>query len=53
MISPIESAEDLAKQNVIQYGTLLGGSTMTFFEVSESIGVNSYWAQGLKPPPLL
>jgi len=36
MISPIESAEDLAKQNVIQYGTLLGGSTMTFFKVSES-----------------
>jgi len=34
MISPIESADDLAKQNVIQYGTLYGGSTMTFFKVS-------------------
>jgi len=33
MRSPIESAEDLAKQNVIRYGTLYGGSTMTFFKV--------------------
>lgn len=33
MRSPIESAEDLAKQNVIKYGTLYGGSTMTFFKV--------------------
>ena len=33
MKSPIESAEDLAKQNVIKYGTLYGGSTMTFFKV--------------------
>jgi len=33
MRSPIESAEDLAKQNVIKYGTLSGGSTMTFFKV--------------------
>jgi len=33
MQSPIESAEDLAKQNVIEYGTLYGGSTMTFFKV--------------------
>jgi len=34
MRSPIESAEDLAKQNVIKYGTLYGGSTMTFFKVT-------------------
>jgi len=34
MISPIESAEDLAKQNAIKYGTLNGGSTMTFFKAS-------------------
>jgi len=34
MRSPIESAEDLAKQNVIKYGTLNGGSTMTFFKVT-------------------
>ena len=33
MKSPIESAEDLAKQTEIKYGTLRGGSTMTFFKV--------------------
>ena len=33
MVSPIESAEDLAKQNVIKYGTQGTGSTMKFFEV--------------------
>ena len=30
---PIESAEDLAKQTVIKYGVLDGGSTMNFFKV--------------------
>lgn len=33
MITPIESVEDLAEQNKIAYGTLEGGSTMTFFRV--------------------
>lgn len=33
MVSPIESAEDLAKQTEISYGTLAGGSTMSFFRV--------------------
>ncbi|XP_070143786.1 glutamate receptor ionotropic, kainate 1 isoform X4 [Drosophila kikkawai] len=33
MISPIESASDLAEQTEISYGTLEGGSTMTFFRV--------------------
>ena len=33
MIAPIESVEDLADQNEIAYGTLEGGSTMTFFRV--------------------
>jgi len=33
MMSPIESAEDLAKQTKIKYGTMKGGSTMTFFKV--------------------
>ncbi len=33
MQSPIESADDLAKQTEIKYGTLEGGSTMGFFEV--------------------
>ena len=34
MITPIENAEDLAKQTTILYGTIAGGSTMTFFRVS-------------------
>ncbi|KAM9781058.1 glutamate receptor 1-like isoform X2 [Syngnathus typhle] len=38
MVSPIESAEDLAKQNEIAYGTLEGGSTKEFFRRSK-IGV--------------
>ncbi|XP_049818479.1 glutamate receptor ionotropic, kainate 1 [Aethina tumida] len=38
MITPIESAQDLAEQNEIAYGTLEGGSTMTFFRDSK-IGI--------------
>jgi hypothetical protein len=34
MITPIENAADLAEQTEISYGTLEGGSTMTFFRVS-------------------
>ena len=34
MITPIESATDLADQMEIEYGTLEGGSTMTFFRVT-------------------
>lgn len=37
MITPIESAQDLAEQTEISYGTLEGGSTMTFFRVSRFI----------------
>ncbi len=33
MNSPIESAEDLAKQTEIKYGTVEGGSTQEFFRV--------------------
>jgi hypothetical protein len=33
MVSPIESADDLAKQIDIQYGTLEGGATKEFFRV--------------------
>lgn len=36
MVSPIESAEDLAKQTEIAYGTLDSGSTKEFFRVRES-----------------
>ncbi|KAK9881445.1 hypothetical protein WA026_016331, partial [Henosepilachna vigintioctopunctata] len=35
MITPIESAQDLADQAEITYGTLEGGSTMTFFRVRQ------------------
>lgn len=34
MEAPIESPDDLADQTNIQYGTIHGGSTMTFFMVS-------------------
>jgi hypothetical protein len=37
MDSPIESAEDLAKQTKIKYGALKGGSTAAFFRVSSSV----------------
>lgn len=33
MSTPIDSAEDLAKQTVIQYGTLASGTTKDFFKV--------------------
>lgn len=33
MVSPINSAEDLASQTDVQYGTLLHGSTYVFFKV--------------------
>ena len=35
MQSPIESADDLAKQTEIKYGTVEGGSTMGFFQVGQ------------------
>ncbi|KAL0280927.1 UNVERIFIED_CONTAM: hypothetical protein PYX00_002077 [Menopon gallinae] len=35
MITPIENAADLAEQTEISYGTLQGGSTMTFFRDSK------------------
>ena len=33
MDSPIETAEDLAKQTKIKYGSLRSGSTLAFFRV--------------------
>ena len=33
MSSPIENADDLSKQNEIKYGSVSGGSTMSFFKV--------------------
>jgi hypothetical protein len=37
MDSPIESAEDLAKQTKIKYGALQGGTTASFFRVSSNV----------------
>jgi hypothetical protein len=34
MESPIDSADDLAKQTKIEYGAVEDGATMTFFKVS-------------------
>lgn len=33
MVSDINSADDLAKQSKIKYGTFEGGATMEFFKV--------------------
>lgn len=33
MQNPIENAEDLSKQTEIKYGSILGGSTTSFFKV--------------------
>ncbi|CAB4057537.1 GRIN [Lepeophtheirus salmonis] len=42
MITPIENAEDLARQK-IEYGTLSGGSTMTFFRDSKIEVYREMW----------
>jgi hypothetical protein len=38
MYTPINSADELVKQNEIQYGTLDAGSTKSFFAVRTLIG---------------
>eukprot|EP00095_Tigriopus_kingsejongensis_P010201 snap_masked-scaffold1554_size35889-processed-gene-0.1 protein:Tk10201 transcript:snap_masked-scaffold1554_size35889-processed-gene-0.1-mRNA-1 annotation:"hypothetical protein TcasGA2_TC002883" len=43
MATPIESAEDLADQSDIKYGTLRGGSTMTFFRDSKMETYQKMW----------
>ena len=40
---PIESAEDLASQTEIKYGTLKGGSTMKFFKDSTLEPFKTMW----------
>ncbi len=40
---PIESAEDLAAQTIIKYGTLEGGSTMNFFKTSTMPTFQTMW----------
>lgn len=37
MESPIDSADDLAKQTKIEYGAVEDGATMTFFKVSLTV----------------
>uniref|UniRef100_A0AAR2LEI2 Glutamate receptor n=1 Tax=Pygocentrus nattereri TaxID=42514 RepID=A0AAR2LEI2_PYGNA len=44
MVSPIESAEDLAKQTEIAYGTLDAGSTKEFFRRSKIAVYEKMWA---------
>jgi len=41
MLTPIESADDLAKQRQIQYGTLESGSTKDFFKVRSLLQLTS------------
>nr|CAB3250924.1 glutamate receptor 1-like [Phallusia mammillata] len=43
MVSPISGAEDLAKQNVIKYGTLKSGSTVNFFKQSPLPTYEKMW----------
>ncbi|KAF7395848.1 hypothetical protein HZH68_009898 [Vespula germanica] len=43
MITPIENAADLAEQTEISYGTLEGGSTMTFFRDSKIGTYQKMW----------
>ncbi|XP_023314760.1 glutamate receptor ionotropic, kainate 2-like [Trichogramma pretiosum] len=43
MITPIENAADLAEQTDIPYGTLEGGSTMTFFRDSKIAIYQKMW----------
>lgn len=52
MDSPIESAEDLAKQTKIKYGALRGGSTAAFFRVMFIYDCNSLigWLNKTKLP---
>ncbi|KAH1017767.1 hypothetical protein HUJ05_008364 [Dendroctonus ponderosae] len=52
MDSPIESAEDLAKQTKIKYGALRGGSTAAFFRDSNFSTYQRMWAfmESQRPP---
>ncbi|GAA56161.1 glutamate receptor ionotropic kainate 3 [Clonorchis sinensis] len=43
MESPIENAEDLAKQTKIKYGTIQGGSTAAFFEQTKFPTYKRMW----------
>ena len=38
MVTPVNNADDLAKQTKIKYGSKSGGSTYSFFKVSMLLG---------------
>nr|XP_033812399.1 glutamate receptor ionotropic, kainate 3 [Geotrypetes seraphini] len=44
MESPIDSADDLAKQTKTEYGTILNGATMSFFKKSKISTFEKMWA---------
>ncbi|XP_066573855.1 glutamate receptor ionotropic, kainate 3 isoform X2 [Amia ocellicauda] len=44
MESPVESADDLAKQTKIEYGVVKDGATMTFFKKSKISTFEKMWA---------
>ncbi|XP_048485931.1 glutamate receptor ionotropic, kainate 2 [Plutella xylostella] len=54
-VLPIQSAADLAAQNQVQYGTLNGGSTMTFFRDSNIDIYQKMWhhMSTTSPPALV
>ncbi|KAJ8705478.1 hypothetical protein PYW08_012524 [Mythimna loreyi] len=54
-VLPIQSAADLAAQNSIQYGTLNGGSTMSFFRDSNIDIYQKMWVHmsSASPPALV
>ncbi|CAF3686461.1 unnamed protein product, partial [Rotaria sordida] len=43
LVPPIDSVEELAKQTDIRYGTLIGGSTMAFFNKSTLTTFKRMW----------
>lgn len=40
MDSPMDSADDIAKQTKIEYGVVKDGATMTFFKVNWALVIN-------------
>lgn len=46
MQSPIESAEDLAKQTEIKYGTVVSGTTQEFFRVRRTPAMGNVEERG-------
>lgn len=55
MGATIKSADDLAKQQKIQYGAVLGGSTMQFFKESNFSTYQRMWSamESFNPSPFM